>query len=237
MTEETLDYQERLMKQILDAVDLLSQESESPHWQDETVDGEYAGKRLVQVKHQALIVQLRESIHSSLGKTQDGHGGAEARSALNLTAFTLYETIDGLIRAHYAYLSGGAAKADPENLLRLWYIEFANQYRSKKVSDLVLARTKNMLAKWVRDIQNLYDPETLKELLGECPHCQARHVYEESEDVMRSALYAHYRTDNTPEAQCRSCGATWFGARELRELGYHIGATVDEVLLLEMGVM
>jgi hypothetical protein len=234
---ETVDYRERLMKQILDNTDLLSQDQDYPHWQETMKDGEPAGKRLVQVKHKALLAQLRESIHSSLGKTEEGRSSAEGHNALNVTAFTLYENIDGLIRSHHAYLTGNQSKAGPESLLRLWYIAFANQYRGGKITDLVLARTRTMLAKWVRDIQNLYDPETMKELIGECPNCDQRYFYDQNEELLRSALYAHYRADNTPEAQCRCCGAQWFGARELRDLGYHIGATVDEDLLIEMGVL
>jgi hypothetical protein len=234
---ETPDYKERLMKQISDNKDLLTKDQEFPHWQETIKDGEPAGKKLVQVQQASLLAQLRQSIHSSLGKTEEGRSSAEGHNALNITAFTLYENIDGLIRSHHSYLTGATIKADPERLLTLWYIEFANQCRAGKISDLVLARTKTMLAKWIRDIQNLYDPATMKELIGECPNCDQRYFFDQNEEVLRSALYAHYRADNTPEAQCRCCGAQWYGAKELRDLGYHIGATVDEDLLLEMGVL
>jgi len=91
--------------------------------------------------------------------------------------------------------------------------------------------------RWVKDIDNMFDPEVVKELSGPCPNCEASRFHDKKEDVEKSALYLHYKEDIEPEAVCRSCGWTETGPRRLLELGYHLGAVVDEDTLKEMGVI
>lgn len=222
---------------LLEAVDALTKPIADPVWQDELdARGRAKGRRLAMVNRAPRLVQLRQAIASSTGQTHAGHSDAAARAGgLNLAAFTLYEDIDGRIRAAWAEV-GDRSKDDPEILLRRWFVHTKNLHVSGQLSDSAVMSWRAAINGWVRNIDSMFNPEVVKELKGPCPNCEAER-FKDRDGVEKSALYLHYSEANEPEAVCRTCGWAETGPRRLLELGYHLGAVVDEDTLREMGVI
>jgi hypothetical protein len=195
------------------------------------------GKELVTVKRDPLIVQLRKAIASSTSVPANPvSGGGAMMGGLNIAAFALYETVDGRIRAAWGDLRQPQSKALTEQILRKWYSHVRNLFESGQVPDSFVYEWQRITRGWVRQIEAMFNPEVVKELVGPCPECEAtRAANREGEE--QSALYLHYSTENTAEAMCRVCGWSVSGDRGLLELGYHLGATVDEEALKDMGVI
>lgn len=184
------------------------------------------------VEYDPLLDSLRAAIGSSLGKTSAGASADNARNALNLKAFDLWELIDGIVRSMGQRL-GVQRSDDLKQVLRRVYVKVAamNQDATEP------REFKRLVCGWVASINDMFDPPVVKELIADCPMpgCGERYWKNDSGDL-ESAMIAYYRPDSQPEAKCRCCGAMWSGERALLNLGYSIGATADEEALREMGV-
>lgn len=224
---------------LLDAIDRLTLPIKDPVWQDvwDPIKNRVTGREVVTVHRDALIVQLRKAITSSVSAPSNPvSGGGAMMGGLNVAAFVLYETIDGRIRAAWQELHQDKSKALTEQILRKWYIHIRNLFESGQVPDSFIFDWQRITRGWVRQIEGMFNPEVMKELVGPCPSCEAiRATNREGEE--QSALYLHYSSENNPEAVCRLCGWNVSGERGLLELGYHLGATVDEEALRDMGVI
>jgi hypothetical protein len=224
---------------LLEAIDRLTLPIKDPVWQDEWDDTRKrtTGRNVVTVNRDPLLMQLRKAIASSTSAPANPVSGSGAKmGGLNLAAFALYETIDGRIRAAWGEMRGEPSKALSEAILRKWYLRVRNLHESNQMPESFILEWTRITRGWVRQIESMFNPEVVKELVGACPECEtARVTNREGEE--QSALYLHYSTDNSPEAVCRMCGWNVSGERGLLELGYHLGATVDEEALREMGVI
>lgn len=209
----------------LDAIDKLTQP-----WGHLFGPRELGANNYKRVEYDPLLDSLKEAIHSSLGKTQDGASPDNTRNPINMRAFDLWEKIDGAIRA---WSANPRRDDEPKVLLRRVYV----QVNAMPQDAPEHRRLEQMVTGWVYSINELFDPPIVKELVADCPipACGKRYVTDEHGDVV-AALIAYYRKDSQPEAKCRGCGATWQGERQLLELGYSIKATVDEDALKEMGI-
>jgi len=227
------------LPELLEAINRLTLPIADTIWQPTLDDrGREAGRTLVTIDRLPLLHQLRNAISSSLGQTHAGHSDPASRlGGLNVAAFTLYEDIDGRIRSAWLDMTGEYSKADPDLILRRWYLRVRNLFEAGAWSAGQVNAWSAVVRRWVKDIDNMFDPEVVKELSGPCPNCEAARFHDKKEDVQKSALYLHYKEDIEPEAVCRSCGWTETGPRRLLELGYHLGAVVDEDTLKEMGVI
>lgn len=182
------------------------------------------------VEYEPLLDQLRNAIHFSNGK--NGGGGTDNRAnPFDLRAFEMWENVDGIIRAWGKDL-GAAYNVELKVMLRRVYI----LTNSLPADDTRHARLDYLVRGWVKSITEMFDPPTVKELVGDCPMsgCGQRYVKDEHGDLT-AALIAYYRTDEQPEAKCRACGAVWVGVMALRTLGFGIKARVDDEQLREMG--
>jgi len=224
---------------LLDAVDRLTLPIKDPVWQDvwDATKNRVTGREVVTVHRDALLVQLRKSIASSTSAPSNPvSGGSAMMGGLNIASFALYETVDGRIRAAWAELRGEKSKALSEAILRKWFVRVRNLYEAGQVPDSFVYEWQRITRGWVRQIEGMFNPEVVKELVGPCPECQATRASNRDGEE-QSALYLHYSSENTPEAMCRVCGWNVSGDRGLLELGYHLGATVDEEALKDMGVI
>lgn len=210
----------------LEAVDKLTHTWSRTFGPAELGDNQYRT-----VSYEPLLDTLRAALHSSPGKSAAGASSDASRNPFNLRAFDMWEHIDGLIRAWGRELEV-AGDTDVKTVLRRVYVKVA----ALGLDDMRPARFARMVTGWVAQIQDMFDPPTTKELIGDCPQtgCGQRYVKDEHGDLA-AALIAYYRQDEEPEAKCRACGAVWSGVMALRTLGFGIKARVDDDELREMG--
>jgi hypothetical protein len=223
----TTEHDDPIRDQALEAVDKLTQP-----WGHLFGPRELGANNYKRVEYDPLLDSLKAAIHSSLGKTQDGASADNTRNPINLRAFDMWDNIDGHIRA-WSQMLDTKRDDDAKIMLRRIYVKVhalpADATEHKRFSYMVRG--------WVNQINELFDPPIIKELVADCPRseCAKRYVIDDEGNVS-AALIAYYRKDAQPEAKCRGCGAVWQGERQLLELGYSIKATVDEEALKEMGI-
>jgi hypothetical protein len=150
---------------------------------------------------------------------------------MNLAAFELYERIKGEANDLWESVSGGRA-SDPdatETIVALW----AAAVGPDAFIESDHRTSTQILEGWDRAATGLFDPPVTKEIVGACPECGERdHFGPEGE--RSSAVMAYYWRGVEPAAQCRRCRREWKGRTELIQLGYRIGAAVDEDALQEL---
>lgn len=233
------------LNDLLTSIDRLTKPIADPVWQD-TLDADLlakgrvkvTGRELVTVNRDSLIGQLRAAIRSSLSTPADTiRGGGAQMGGLNVTALMMYEEISERVISAWHDLTGQRSKELPEIVLRHWYMHARNLHESGQWSEQQIRAWTSITSGWVRQIEAMFDPETIKELAGPCPNCESARFFDKKESVEKSALFIHFKDDIEPEAVCRACGWTETGPRRLLELGYHLGATVDEETLKDMGVI
>jgi hypothetical protein len=181
-----------------------------------------------------LLAELRAAIHSSTGQTHSGHSAVNERSVLNVQAFTLYEDIAGRIASMYASTTNARPDPTPETNLTDWFDAFAAARAAGENVETQGALAWERLTKMVDRIADMFDPPVTKEILGACPVCGDRYAPNHVDDTRVSAVYAQYRRGGHVQAQCRSCGADWYGESRLVELARGIEATTDFELLAEI---
>ena len=200
-------------------------------WTDvQNVDGKYTA-----VEHEPMLDMLHTAIGSSMGRTESGRSEADARNVLNVRAFTLWERIDGQARAWLLEIHAPAPR-DLKAAVRALKDRVNALWADNNIRENQYLRFGSMTAQWVEDIWAVFDPPVEKEIVGACPSCGERDHFG-SEGERSAAIIAFYWRGVSPAAQCRRCQREWNGEKALLELGYHIGATVDEEALRDMGVL
>lgn len=224
MTDDTRAPIERIRQ----VVDRLSQKHDEQIWNGETI---------ITVHRDPLLEQIRQAMYGDLGATESGKSAAaQERSVLDIGAFTLYEDITGRIEAYHHHLTGKPKRDTAEETLRAWFVAFNARHLSGNYTEPQMLRTLSQLNKFAGRILGYFDPPRAKELEGPCPQCNSGSV-NDGQGARQTALYASYKAGEQPFVRCRSCGAEWVGERTLLELGYHLGAQVDEETLRDMGVI
>jgi hypothetical protein len=215
--------------QISEAVDALTRP-----WQDAVMFEVADGKKIALIWQPALLDMLRVAIHSDIGGTTRGGAAAAERNVIDPKAFSLYEHIDGAARSWWKDLSKRAPSKDLKDLVRELAGLAKAMHASRQIDPLTAARLEEQFEGWRTQIWQIFDPPVVKEILGTCPKCDARWVFAE-DGGKSSAIILYYVKSEDPEAKCQRCNAVWVGVKELRELGFHIGATSNEDALREMG--
>lgn len=206
-------------------------------WTDVLSPRESGTDRYISVDYAPLLDMLDEACRSSYGAGASGASSdPSARNLLNLEAHGLREHIDGTVRAWIGELS----KSRPERELKDAVTQLAGilkaHHAAHTITDAEHDRISGFFPRWCERIWSLFDPPTVKDLKGACPNCSETE-YVAQDGSKSTALIAYYWRGIRPEAKCNGCGEHWTGEKQLLELGYHIGATVDEEALREMGVI
>lgn len=219
------------MSEARNAIDVLTHK-----WTDVLSPRESGTGKYQPIDYPPLLDMLKEAIGSSLGKTGAGRSPDAERNIMNLRAFALWQHIDGTTRAWLRDLS----KQRPSKELKDALVQLGGLlealHASNQIKESRYLHILEQFPRWRSQIWEMFDPPTMKELIGACPNC-GETSYVNLEHVTSPALIAYYWKGIQPEAKCQQCGDRWSGERALLDLGYHIGASVDEETLHEMGVI
>lgn len=209
-------------EELLDIVDRLTQ----VHKSAVIVESDAGDEQKVFITHEALITQLRQLIHSSLGATVQGAGLASERNVIDADALEHYEAVKGQINRLYKEVSDAALFVRPESNLRQWYLEFSRQVRARKVSQEIVQEKTRKLNKIAYAIESKLNPPTILEITAACPRCDATHGTDD-QGVHRRAILVEsriiqYRSLDHTKARCTVCSAVWLHGRGMRQLRYEI---------------
>lgn len=205
-------------------------------WTDVLSPRESGTGKYVPIDYPPLLDMLERAVASSLGRTQSGRSADAERSILNLQAFDLREHIDGTVRAWWSELSKEKCPTELKTVLLGLVDRLDNAHGSGRLKDSEYSHICAMFPRWRQKIWDLFNPPIVKELLGECPHCGTK-THIGADGSQSTALVAYYWKGLEPEAKCQNCGDKWRGDGQLVVLGRMLGATQDEDLLREIGVI
>lgn len=201
------------------------------------------------IKVAGLIQQLRDEIFGSLG-IGDGSGGKH-RLPLNAPATDLYQLIDrqvsevwskayqkipGVTRTE-GLLALWSAKVDPTDLVRYSKPETImvpnpatgdpRDPREKVIWVLSETSALNLLRRWARAIEELFNPPRTAEIKAACIQCGVREVWRpvDGQVVKQTALVfvRDRETGESTQARCLACEAVWLPA-QFRYLAEKIAA-------------
>lgn len=203
---------------LLDAVDRLTLPETVTVWQ---------GARITRNEHPNLLEQLRRAVVSDIGGSGVGGKLANERTPLDVGAFTMFEAIDGRVRA-WAADAGIESRGELAGRLRAWYVKFAEYPRTEvEVSSFM-----RVLVGWEGSIRDLLDPPAAVQITAPCPRCGVEWVVRGSgvEEVRVWALWGLWRERaEDSNAECRGCGAVWRGVAGMRRCRMEIDAGAAEV--------
>lgn len=206
-------------------------------WTDVLTPRETGLGKYVPIDFPPLLQMLADACVSGIGGTPtSGRTDPASRNLLNLEALSIREHIDGTVRAWIGQLSRQRPEAELEAAMLQFVGILQAHHAAATITDREYERLTAHFPRWCNRIWALYDPPHVKELNGACPACEHTE-YEAIDGSKTTAMIAYYWRGIRPEAKCQWCGEHWSGERALLDLGYHIGATVDEDALREMGVI
>lgn len=215
------------LDELLNVVDRLTK----THRSEVLVEGDDASEQRVTMLHDALIVQLRMLVHSSLGSSVQGAGLASERNVIDADALEQYEQVRAQATRLFKEVSDAKPFPSPEANLRHWYIEFKNQVNARKVSSEVLHGKLRKLNCMAYAIETRLSPPTLLEITAACPRCDATHGTDERGIYRRAILIesriVEYQSLDHTKARCIVCSATWIHGRGMRQLRYEIDTRED----------
>ena len=210
------------LDELLEVVDRLTH----VHTSAVIMEDDDGTEKKVYIKHDPLIKQLRELVHSSIGSSVQGAGLASERNVIDADALEQYLDVLEQSQTLYKTVSDAAPFKLAEANIRHWYIEFRRQVESRKVSHEVTATKIRKLNGMAFAIENRLNPPTILEITAPCPRCYA--VYGKDEQgVHRKAVVVEsritqYRSLDHTRARCIVCSATWLHGRGMRQLRYEI---------------
>lgn len=183
-----------------------------------------------------LLTLIWEARYPNLGRTKGGGGSGDV---LDVTAMTIYENIDGIVRswlAHFREHSTGDLLPLVQRLHQVLQAEHAGGRLEDE------ERMFGMFGQWVQQIEDHFDPPKVYEITGVCPECEAERIPEgdepgEGERDERPLKWA-VRVDIKPGRaiipECHSCGEMWAGQTRLIELSESMETEIDWVALREL---
>jgi len=207
---------------ILALVDRLT----LPHKTAVLVEDDDGAESKKWIEHEALLVQLRNSVRSSTGAHPGAGGLASERNVIDSDALEHYDALVGQIQRLYAEVTDARPFRHPESNLRAWYVAFKRQVESKKVGREVVETKYKRLNRMASAIESKLNPPTVLEITAACPRCGATHAVDESGVYRRAVVIesriTEYKSLDHTRARCVACCATWMHGRGMRQLRYEI---------------
>lgn len=205
-------------------------------WTDVLTPKESGTGKYQPIDYPPLLDMLNEAKSSTSGQSGASRSLQGERNILNLTAFSLWEHIDGTTRAWWQELSKSRCPSELKEALTKLAGVLEAAHATGQVKESQYAHIQEMFPRWRKKVWELFDPPVIKELKGECPNC-SESVHIDGEGKRGPALVAFYWKGIHPEAKCQCCGEHWVGEAQLISLGKVLGATQDEEALKEMGAI
>lgn len=169
----------------------------------------------------ALLVQLRQAVSSSLNSGSGSGGSPSTRNVLDSDALHKAGIITAAI-GDWCYQVGVKATRDAVHDLRAWHAAYLSRDESPEFY------IRQMRA-WAGQIRGMVNPPKTVEITAPCPVCgQGEYVNDMGERIANPVVLT-YRPDNgsiwsDAKALCRSCQEVWDNEWRLRELRHDIDA-------------
>jgi hypothetical protein len=163
----------------------------------------------------ALLVQLREAVSSSL-RSGSGSGGAPwTRNVLDSDALHTASIITATI-GDWCRMAGAEYTRDPVKDLRAWYVA---RLAATNPEEFYLGQ----LRKWVGQIRVMVTPPKTLEITAACPICgQGEYVNDMGETVKHPLQMTYRATEERfwrgAKVACRACLNVWSGVEAMEEL-------------------
>ena len=219
-----------LLIAIRDSVDKLTR----PY--KETVIQDGGGPKVELIKHtvdfKPLLMQLQEAIGSSQSMVSRGSSDISTRSVLDAGALMLMTTIEDELKDLWLAFFNGVLASKPletGRAIRQLLIRINKTVMDNKIDNDELWKTKNVIARWVELIETKFDPPVVIEVTRPCPQCRASFVFDEFNDRYLALVVEWHKSFETSSAECRSCGYTWMGQTELRQMRWALDQLDEEL--------
>lgn len=170
----------------------------------------------------ALLVQLREAVSSSLNSGSGSGGSPWTRNVLDSAA--LYQA--GIITSQigdWCRIAGAKVTRDAVADLRAWHV--AHTSRPDHSDEFYLLQ----LRAWSGQIRTMVNPPKTVEITAPCPVCGQGAWTNDLGENVPNPLILTYRPESgsiwqDAKAHCRACAEVWESEWRLRELRHDIDA-------------
>lgn len=164
----------------------------------------------------ALLVQLREAVSSSLSSGSGAGGSPSTRNVLDSGALHQAAIITSQI-GDWCRMAGAKVTRDAVVDLRAWYV--AHTARHDHSDEFYIGQ----LTAWANQIRTMCNPPKTVEITAPCPVCgQGEYMNDLGENV-KNPLQMLYRPDadnmrHSARVMCRACENVWQGDTAMAEL-------------------
>lgn len=166
----------------------------------------------------ALLVQLREAVSSSLNSGSGAGGSPSTRNVLDGDALQKAAIITSQIGdwCRIAGMAGAQVTRDAVVDLRAWYARFI---ALDQPEEFYLAQ----MRAWANQIKSMVNPPKTVEITAPCPVCGEGSYVNDMGERITNPLVLTYRPDSdhmwkNSKVLCRACTAVWVGGDAMEEL-------------------
>lgn len=163
----------------------------------------------------ALLVQLQESVSSSLNSGSGAGGSPSTRNVLDGDALYKAAVITSQI-GDWCRMAGATVTRDAVTDLRAWHAAFL----SRDDPDEFYIR---QMRAWAAQIRAMVNPPKTLEITAPCPVCGQGEYVNGMGERITNPLALTYRPDDDnlwrgAKVICRACAAVWAGGDAMEEL-------------------
>ena len=163
----------------------------------------------------ALLVQLQESVSSSLNSGSGAGGSPSTRNVLDGDALYKAAVITSQI-GDWCRMAGATVTRDAVTDLRAWHAAFL----SRDDPDEFYIR---QMRAWAAQIRVMVNPPKTLEITAPCPVCGQGEYVNDMGERITNPLALTYRPDaenlwRGAKVICRACAAVWAGGDAMEEL-------------------
>lgn len=163
----------------------------------------------------ALLVQLREAVSSTLNSGSGAGGSPSTRNVLDGDALHKAAIITSAIGA-WCRIAGAEVTRDAVTDLRAWHAAFIGRNEPEEFY------IRQMRA-WAGQIRAMTNPPKVIEITAPCPVCGEGSYVNDLGERITNPLALTYRPDSdhmwkNSRVMCRACEAVWVGGDAMEEL-------------------
>lgn len=167
----------------------------------------------------ALLVQLEDAVHSSIGAGSGGSSAPWEKNLLDSAAIHEAAKITSMI-GDWCRIVGAKVTRNATTDLRAWHAKFLT---SNEPDEFYITK----MTKWAALIRTILNPPRSVEITAPCPECGKHEYTNDTGETVRNPLVLTYRPDTgsiwqDAKAQCRACNETWETEWRLRALRHDI---------------